>query len=543
MRFNILIGGKAGQGINLLADMLSKILVLNGYRIFNERDYPSLIAGGNNFNIVCFSDGEVNSNDNEMDLIVGLDDETLMKHNREMKKDTRIISLSKDININASEIMQKNNLNQKVLNTVFLGAIVKVLGLGLEDAENAIKSQLNKFVEENRKAFGLGYNAVDKVYSFKKIKSEKYSILTGSEGVGIGAIASGLDVYLAYPMTPATPLLNYLLTKQKEYDFFVFMPENEIAVANAGLGASFAGAVSMVGTSGGGFDLMTEALSLQGISELPFVVYLAQRPGPGTGVPTYTMQGDLHDALKCSHGEFPRVVIAPGDALEAIEKTNEGFYLSQKYRIGSIIMSDKHLAESQYCFNKKPKLKDAARIKPKKSSGVFKNYQITENGLSDRGIPGVNLVKASSYEHDEYGFTVESAESVKRMIEKRKKKTETLNNEVKNFERTKVYGNKKSRTLLIGWGSTKGALVDYTNMSKNVKFLQVLYLEPFPSEEVKREIENADRIYVVENNVTGQLADLIAEKTGRIIEEKERILKYDGRPFTPEDIKRMIEEK
>ena len=316
-------------------------------------------------------------------------------------------------------------------------------------------------------------------------------------------------------MTPATGVMHELAAKQDK-NFKVFQPENEIAVANCSLGASFAGKKVMIGSSGGGYDLMTEALSFQGQSEIPLVVYLASRPGPGTGVPTYTLQGDLDVALRAGHGEFPRIVIAPGDPTEAIEKTNEAFYISEKFNCLSILLSDKHLAESEFSDDKSP------------------NKTVKTN--INRKLPGNEIVKANSYEHDKFGNTAENAEAIKLGSERRIKKYEDIKKECKKFEMIKIHGNKNSKNLIIGWGSTKGAILDAIK-DLDYKFLQVLYIKPL-SDDIKKEIEKAKKVILIENNLTGQLGRLIREKTGIKIEN--RILKYDSLPFVSDELKKEI---
>jgi len=272
----------------------------------------------------------------------------------------------------------------------------------------------------------------------------------------------------------------------------------------------------MVGTSGGGFDLMSEGLSLQGISEIPLVVYLASRVGPGTGIPTYNMQGDLDIALRAGHGEFPRIVASPGDPLESIEITNELMYLSEKFKCLSILLSDKHVAESEFSTDKKPN-------KPLK-------INIT------RKLPGDFIIKSSSYEQDDYGLTTEAAEFAIKNANKRIEKYNEIKKETKKFNMIKIHGKKDSKNLIIGWGSTKGAILDAIH-GEDFKFLQVLYLKPI-SNKIKNEIQKAKNVILVESNLTGQLGRLIREKTG--ISIKNRILKYDGRPFRSDELKKEL---
>src|SRR3989344_5737324 len=428
-----------------------------------------------------------------------MDDKTIEKHKNELKKNGFIIDFKK------FEDLGRN------LNIALAGALIKVLGID----KNLVLEEVKKFGEEAIKAAEKGYASEKEKFKLKKLNN-KLTIMTGSQGIAQGAVNSGIDIYFGYPMTPATPVLHELGGMQEKNKFIVFLPENEISAVNAALGASFTGAKTMTGTSGGGFDLMTEALSLQGQSEIPLVVYLASRPGPGTGVPTYTMQDDLDLALRAGHGEFPRIVIAPGDPIECIEKTNEAFYLSQKFNALSIILSDKHLAEGEFSSDKKPN--NILKVEVK------------------RKVPGEGIVKANSYEHDEKGISTEESIIVKKEAEKRLKKYEEIKKEVKRFEMIKIYGNPNAKNLIIGWGSTKTVILDaldsIDNSIKtgkgNYKFLQVLYLKPL-SNQIAEEIKKANKIILVENNVTGQLGRLIREKTG--ISIKNRILKYDSRPF------------
>ncbi len=514
MRLNILIGGKAGQGINKVSMILSSILSKRGYFTFNYRDYPSLIRGGHNFNVLSISDKKIGSIESKLDAVIALDEKTAEIHKRELKKDGLIIGCDEFCSLG-----RNTNIAQA-------GALIKIFGIENKELVDEIKKQ---FPDNNDavKAAEEGYKSKEKKFDLKKLNN-KLSIMTGSTGVVKGAISSGINVYLSYPMTPATGVLHELALKQmdEKNNLLVFQPENEIAVANAGLGASFAGAKTMIGTSGGGFDLMTEALSFQGMAEIPLVVYLASRPGPGTGIPTYSTQSDLDVALYGGHGEFPRIVIAPGDPIECIEKTNEAFYLSEKYGALSIILSDKHLAEGEFSTDR-----EANKAIPVKIQ---------------RKVPGEGTVKASSYEHDSSGNTTEIPEIAKKENDRRISKYSDIKEECKKFQMIKIYGNPDAKNLIIGWGSTKTSILDaldaidssIENPKKgNWKFLQVLYMKPF-SDEIKKEIEKAKKVILIENNATGQLGNLVRMKTGIKIDK--RILKYDGRPFYSDELKEDI---
>lgn len=541
MELSVLVGGKAGQGVAKLSYVIGKVFTNLGFYVFNYRDYGSLIRGGHNFNIVKVSSKPVYSFDKCYDFIIALDEETLTLHLKDLKESGLLLTTKqihekypKSIGVDASKIIQENKLPNYVFNTIFLGAFFKAVGIAWEIIEKTVSRELKG--KENLVAARRGYESVDVIREIEETNKGKRYFINGSEAIAIGALAAGIDLYIGYPMTPATPVLHILAKLQEKFGIKVIQLENEIAVVNAALGASYAGAKVMVGTSGGGFALMNEALSLQGMSEVPLVVYLAQRAGPSTGVPTYTEQGDLKFALNAGHGEFPRVLIAPGDPKEAFYKTIEAFYWAYKYRTLSILLSDKHLAESHFTFSnfEEPKLRVERFLLTGDEVGPhYKNYRITENGVSPRSVPGEKtVVRATSYEHDENGITTEDADMIRRMKEKRLRKWKTIEKDSEKFERAVVYGNGKK--LLISWGSTKGAIIDALSRLPGWKFLQIVYFSPFPKEEVRREMEEAEEIVAIENNSTGQMVSIIKENTG--LDVNRTILKYDGRPFTPLEI-------
>jgi 2-oxoglutarate/2-oxoacid ferredoxin oxidoreductase subunit alpha len=513
MRLNFLIGGEAGQGINKISKIASKILTKLGYFTFNYRDYQSLIRGGHNFNILSISEKEIFSSDKELDGIIALDKRTIELHKKDLRKSSFILDGNKFLNL------------KKNINIALLGSFMSLLGIEKEFLVEIVKKEFKdkKAIEAVKTGFDLEKNK----FNLKKLEN-KINLIDGSEGVVIGAINSNLEIYIAYPMTPATGVMKGLAKEANKKRLKVFQAENEIAVINSGLGASFAGSTVMIGTSGGGFDLMSEGLSFQGMSKIPLVVYLAMRSGPGTGIPTYTSQADLNIALRAGHGEFPRIVIAPGDALECIEKTNEAFYFSQKFNCLSIILSDKHIAESTYSFSK-----DSLKF--------LKFLKISKN----RKIPGIKNypVKVSGYEHDKYGNTIEDEETAIKNAELRIKEYKRIKEECREFETFKLYGKKENKNLIVGWGSTKGAIKDIVEEeNSNCRFLQIIYLKPM-SDKIKKILEKSKNIILVENNSTGQLGRLLREKTGIKIPEENRILKYDARPFSRDKLKKEIKKR
>jgi len=499
MKKLILIGGEAGLGSNVTSHLIGKIFCSLGYYVFNYRDYPSLIKGGHNFNVLKVSDKPVYSHGHQYDFILALDQKTINIHRKSLKKGGIIFGAKQ-----TEPVVKKLEGPQILANDVLIGLLFKHLGVDLD----IVLAEAEKVFGKNdliTKAIEQGYGLTKIKERIKKIGKENYFI-SGNEAVGIGSIIAGMDMHLAYPMTPASPVLHFLAKRQIENNILVFQPENEIAAVNMALGSSFTGAKVLVASSGGGFALMTEAVSLAGMAELPLVIYLAQRTAPSTGVPTYTAQSDLKFALNAGHGEFARIVSAPGDAKEAIIRMQEAFYLSCKYRTPAIVLGDKHFGESNYSFN-----------------------QLEKSQLRAISYP-VN--RASSYEHNKEGHTVEDAKRVAKGQEKRLKKIPLLAREVKKLNPVSLFG--KGKNLIIGHGSTRGAVLDALPELKNFRFLQVSYFSPFPKDEVAKEIKKSSKVFLLENSATGLLADVIAEQTGLVINKK--ILKYDGRPFIPEDI-------
>jgi 2-oxoglutarate ferredoxin oxidoreductase subunit alpha len=492
MRLNILFGGPAGSGPNVLAYILGVALVKSGFYAFCSREYQSQIRGGHNFNVLTFSEKPVFSNDSELDMIVALDEETKKIHKNKLKKGGLI-------------------LEEKFSNIHFAGMLFKMLNLNFELLEQALHS-MNRF-GENIKEARKGFEEAKIWKPLKKQKNNNWNYSNGSEGISQGAIESGLDIYFSYPMTPATPVLFELAQKQKKWNFLVLELENEIAVIMAAVGSAATGAKAMVGTSGGGFDLMTEAISMAGQAEIPIVVYLSQRPGPGTGVATTTSQGDLNLARHSGHGEFSRLVVAPGDSKESSELISQAFYFSQKFKIPVIVLSDKHLAESFYTTKEKPK--------------------ITKSSKS------IKLIRYNSYERDAQGNATENLNIIEKNVLKRLNKKVAIGKEVKKFSMYEIYGKKQSKNIIVSWGSTKGAILDSID-GLDAKFVQVKYMEPFPKEIAK---ELKGNVILIENNSTGQLGGLIREKTDILIEDKNKILKFNGQPFLADELKKEIKRR
>lgn len=553
--YNLLVGGAAGQGIETSVAVLQKLLKNSGNYVFTTRDFMSRVRGGHNFSLLRFGMEPVMSHSDILDGIIAFDEETVKIHKNNLKEEGFILCDSKipsddarTISIDMASIGKQLG-NPRVAGSVAIGAVLRLFGDKLTEVDRTLGEFIKEqYVEVNKKALLQGYDLVEQRFQAVQGQEKELMILSGNQALGLGAIAAGLQFYSAYPMSPSTTILEYLAAKAEEGEVVVEQAEDEIAAINMAIGASFAGATAMTGTSGGGFCLMVEALGLSGIAEIPVVVVDVQRPGPATGLPTRTEQSDLKFVVSASHGEFPRMVIALRNHTDAFYQTARALYLAEKYQIPIILLSDQYLGDA-YASVKPYDLSKVQRVERVDSSevkeGDYLRYRLTENGISPRLLPGKtrNFVAADSDEHDERGWITEESEVRICMMDKRMKKLELLNEELLEPE---SIGADHFDTLIIGWGSTYGPIAEAVallNQEYGDKFAALVFgdVYPLPQKLLKERASKAKRIVNVEQNATGQLADLIREQSG--IECSHSILKYDGRQLSGEEIvKRMKKE-
>lgn len=559
MDYTIKIGGEAGQGIQTIGDTLAKVFARTGYHVFTHQDYESRVRGGHNFFQIRFSDKPITASRDKIDILVALDKESIQFHEKELSESGQIIydsSFLKQkhdkpyfLDVPFAEIAINRGGNKIMANTVAIGAVLGVLGMDLDILftiiEDVFKKKGKEVIEGNKNTALAGHD-----FAFKNCKSCSFTVspvskqkmlINGIEAIGFGAVASGVKFYSAYPMTPSTGIMNYLAEKEKDYGIIVEQAEDEIAAINMVLGASFAGVRAMTGTSGGGFALMVEGLSLSAMTETPVVIALGQRPGPATGFPTRTEQGDLQFALYTAHGEFPRIVFAPGTPEQAFYLTGKAFDIAEKYQVPAIILFDQYLADSQWTFEgfdlNRIKYKDyRLRGEELKNLSIYRRHAFTETGVSPLGIPGESkhLVVTDSDEHDEEGHIVEDAETRIKMVQKRLfKKLPLIRQEI---EPPLLYGDEKPEIVIAGWGSTFGLMkeaVDVLSKNKKIAMLHFSEIYPFPATDkfdYLNLLKNSGTAICIENNATGQFARLMRAETG--YEFKIKINKYDGRPFT-----------
>lgn len=562
MDYSIKIGGEAGQGIQTIGDTLAKVFSRTGYHVFTHQDYESRIRGGHNFYQIRFSDIPISSSRNKIDILVALDKESILLHKNELSAQGIAIYDSfalrqkyegqNLLDVPFETLAVEHGKERIMANTVATGAVLGVLGLKLDILIQIIEDTFIKKGEDvikgNINSVKAGYDFASKncancSFAIKEPAEESLMLVNGVEAIGLGAISAGCKFYSAYPMTPSTGILNFMSEKAEGYRIVVEQAEDEIAAINMTIGASFAGVRAMTGTSGGGFALMVEGLSLSGMTETPIVICLGQRPGPATGFPTRTEQAELMFVLHTAHGEFPRLVFAPGTPEQAFYLTNKAFDIAEKYQIPAFILFDQYLADSAWTF----RAFDLGSIKYTdyrlrgdafKKLASYKRHALTDTGVSPLAVPGDarHVVVTDSDEHDEEGHIVEDAGIRIRMVQKRLlKKMPLIRLEI---SQPILYGDDKPDIVIIGWGSTYGVMkeaVDSLSKKKRIAMLHFSEIYPFPSSpEFLQILNNAKNTICIENNATGQFARLMRAETG--YEFKHKINKYDGRPFIIEDL-------
>jgi 2-oxoglutarate ferredoxin oxidoreductase subunit alpha len=567
VEFNIKVGGEAGQGIQTIGTVLSKTFQKGGLYVFGVQHYYSRVRGGHNFFQARVSDRPIAAMREKINMLIALDRASIDEHLDEL--DNGVVIVDKD----SVKIDEEHNVLFHVpllgiakevggsifSNTVATGAALGLLcydfGLLSKVLSETFKKKGDEVIEKNIEAARRGYDYAQKNYPGRchyvlhpSKKPKKRMLITGNEAVGLGALASGLKFLSAYPMTPSTGVLNYAAANSDLLGVVVEQAEDEISALNMALGASYGGARSMTTTSGGGFSLMVEALGLSGMTETPIVIFLCQRPGPATGLPTMTEQADLEFVLHAAQGEFPRCILAPKDASEAFHIMPKAFNLADKYQIPVFVLSDQYLADSIFTCEKFKhtgiKIERNLISDKEIKSGEYKRYKLTPSGISPRALPGQGgaLVVVDSDEHDEEGHIDESIENRVKMMDKRMKKLEALRLEMSLPE---LYGENGADITLIGWGSTYGPLKEVIDILRErgvgINLLHFSEIYPLPETEVKSMLKMTGKIISVENNATGQFARVLRIETG--ISTSDNILKYDGRPFTPDYIIRELKSR
>jgi len=566
--FSIVVSGAAGQGIETVANLLASILKRSGYNVFVTREFMSRIRGGINSVQLRVSSKGVAAYSRKTNIAIPLREgalQHLVKYSR-IDEDTIVIG-EKGILNEASGIKSDHlievSLSEKAkemggvifLNTVSAGVIAAFF----EVEEKIVEDHLNELfgskgtdiVEKNLNAYRAGYEIGESIKSRLSIEPgievsdavKDHLLPTGAEAIGLGAVAGGCNFMASYPMSPSTGVLTFLSRHAKEFGLVIDQTEDEISAMNKSLGAWYAGARAMVTTSGGGFALMTEGLSLAGMHESPMVIHLAQRPAPATGLPTRTGQEDLNHVLNASHGEFPRIILAPAGLEDGFYLTQKAFNLADKFQVPVFILTDQFLMDSSYNIPPLDLTREKVEKQFVKTKKDYKRYVLTENGISPRGIPGFGegLVVADSDEHDENGHITEDLHLRVKMVDKRiKKKLDTIRTAAIAPE---FIGPKNYRVLVLAWGTNKHVLREAIESLERDDVAMLHFTQVYPvAEAASAYLEKADEIAIIENNATGQFANLILRETGYRIEESRKLLKYNGLPFAVEEVRAFLEE-
>ena len=552
---SIVLCGEAGQGIQTVEEILVQAVKLGGYNVFSSKEYMSRIRGGENSTEIRVSSNRVVAYVNRIDILIAISrgaidhlkdrisNDTIIMGDEDTLKDIEMPSLIKIPFLKTARAIG----GPIFANIIAAGALSRILNIDREIFDECITAMFRrkgeKILEGDLKAGEEGYKVGEDIIQSGKlninIKKDPQIrdelLLNGTEVVGFGCIAGGCKFMSSYPMTPSTPLQTFIAGNSTEFGMIFEQAEDEIAAINMGLGASYAGARSIVATSGSGFALMSEAVGLSGMIETPIVIYLAQRPGPAVGLPTRTSQEDLKMALYSSPGETPRAIFAPGKFEDAFYLTHHAFNLADKYQIPVFVLSDQYFADIYYNL---PDLNlDEVNFQKYivETDENYNRYEITENGISPRGVPGYGdgLVVVDSDEHDEEGHITEDLNLRNQMVEKRLyKKLEGLEEDVIPPE---LIGPSDYEVLVIGWGSTYGALKEALDNLKNDKVAFLYFKQVYPlHRETKNYLEKAKKTVIFENNAQAQFADLIKMETGFEIDEKS--LKYNGMPFSVEEV-------
>jgi 2-oxoglutarate/2-oxoacid ferredoxin oxidoreductase subunit alpha len=556
---SIVLCGEAGQGIQTVETIIVKALKNSGYNVFSTKEYMSRVRGGENSTEIRVSSNRVNSYINRIDILLALSEGAVPHLEKRITKKTLI--MGDEIHLKSLFKEKYNLIMVKFLemakemggaifsNVIAAGAIACILDVPKTVFESCINdiftSKGKKIVEMDTAAGMKGYEIGKELVDSGRIKVEVEKdskildelLLDGTVAVGLGCIAGGCKFMSSYPMTPSTPLQVFMAANSEEFGMIFEQAEDEIAAINMGLGAFYAGARSMVATSGSGFALMEEAVGLSGITETPIVIYIGQRPGPAVGLPTRTSQEDLNLVLYSGPGEFPRIIYAPGNFKDAYELSQKAFNLADHYQIPVFILSDQYFAD---VFYNQPKFDMASKVEDNiiKTDPDYKRYEITDNGISPRGIPGFGegLVVVDSDEHDQLGHLTENLDIRTEMVDKRLRKLKAIEMETVPPE---LVGNSGYKTLAIGWGSTYGAIKEALSNIKDDKISFLYFKQLYPLHPTTEQyLKKAEKTIIFENNAQGQFSELIKSKTGVEIEKK--VLKYNGMPFSVEEIEHNI---
>ncbi len=552
---SIVIAGQAGQGIQSVAHLLAHVLKLQGFHVFATAEYMSRVRGGINSTTIRISNEKRDAFRSTIDLFVSLDARSFAFYKHRFTENTMFLGFRDDafcedcvMEVNFASIAQSIG-GIVYANTVSAGAILGLIGADEKHAREFLRNFFVKkgkeVIAKNQEALSRGFKmgthfafSHDVHVAIKAKEAVKDDLfMSGIDAVGFGALAAGVDFCASYPMSPGTGLLTFLAQHSKECRMVVEQATDEIEAVNMALGASYAGARSIVTTSGGGFDLMCESVSLAGMIETPITFHIGQRPGPSTGLPTRTAQEDLDLVLYAGHGEFMRAIFAPGTPLQAYALTAHALDVADKYQIPTFVLTDQYFVDALHKVEKNDFVEQNNAKHIVETSRDYKRYALSENGISDRGVPGFGdgLVRVDSDEHDEDGRITEDTRGLRmRMMDKRLFKRRELLESC--MIMPEVSGKKSAKNLVVCWGSTRNTVLEAVENLCDKEYAVVHFTQLFPldKKKIKKIFAKAGKVIVVENNATGQFANLLKKECD--VTADKNILKWNGEPFSVEEL-------
>ncbi|TKC18733.1 2-oxoacid:acceptor oxidoreductase subunit alpha [Robertmurraya kyonggiensis] len=561
------VGGQQGEGIESTGEIFSIALNRMGYYLYGYRHFSSRIKGGHTNNKIRVSTTQVRSISDDLDILVAFDQETVDLNYKELHDKGVIIADAKfdpkqpeDTNAALYAVPFTDlatELGTSLMkNMVAVGATCAVLDLDINSFREVVQEIFGKkgqqVVDKNMEAVKAGFDYMksqisdDTVMQLEKADGKKRLFMIGNDAIALGALAGGCRFMAAYPITPASEIMEYLIQKLPALGGAVIQTEDEIAAATMAIGANYAGVRALTASAGPGLSLKMEAIGLSGITEQPLVIVDTQRGGPSTGLPTKQEQSDLMAMIYGTHGEIPKIVMAPSTVQEAFYDTAEAFNLAEEYQCPVIVLSDLQLSLGKQTVEpldyskveiRRGKLQQE-ELPEIENKGYFKRYEVTEDGVSPRVIPGMKngIHHVTGVEHDETGKPSESAVNRNAQMDKRFRKIENIK-----FN-TPVYKNaphEEADILIVGFNSTRGAIEEaITRLEKDglkINHAHIRLIHPFPTDELLPLVKSAKKVLVVENNATGQLANILKMNVGHA-EKVTKQLKYDGNPFLPHEI-------
>ena len=559
---NLIVAGQAGQGLQVISRTLGRMLVRAGYHVFVSQDVMSRIRGGHNFARVRISTQPVAADGDKAEILIALDPALVARHVADLAPDAVVLTDAAGevpeglsaVRLPLVDLAREHGKDAVMANAVAVGAALALVGLELTGLEGLFESQFaskgEDVVRRNIAAAEAGYRMVAEdakrscPHKLAAPESGDRVLVSGAEALALGAIAAGVRVVTGYPMSPATPIVEYCFRHAREAGLIVEQTEDEVSAANLAIGAAFAGARAMACTAGGGFCLMNEALSLAGMTETPLVLCVGMRPGPATGMATRTAQADLLFTIYAGHGEFPRAVLTPADAGQAFHAAQDAFRIAEKFQTPVIILFDQFMADALWTVEKNElgvENRQERQVSEGAGAYTYRRYEMGESGVSPMMLPGTpqQLVYADSDEHDEAGHITESAAMRVRMVDKRNAKTVGIRQEL---AAPKVEA--EAETLVFCFGSSRGVVAEAVRRLQDkggdVTTAHLDHVWPFPAESVAALAAKSKRVVTVEQNYSGQLAQLLLQECG--LRAAGTVRRNDGRQFSVAEVEAGLEE-